>query len=455
MESHHSGEATHLPTTCVNSAILASWRAVRGPKVWNFCFNSSFVSDSSGSSSIYTNSTFLRMSSCALFASIASSSDPFESHLFGKIKDVPKPAIEAPPPMFQFQFPIPIPPQYEKRMRSPKRSHSDSSMTSDRSMPETMDISSRPISPVSPKPVGLGIFTPIDFPVEPPMSGLSSRTTSRPASRPGTAHSSMRRPFTSYSTTSLVNYPYQHHRRNHSTTSLPGFTPVMPIVRPPPVITVDSTWKALHPPAYQFRHFSSAYGPIVRPGMTAAFSTIRAIPQSPSLGLSGSRTPSVRSGSVYHNHSRSRSTGFVPMAPTRGSSKSSSSESGTFLRSRLNHLRSASDPNDMQFPQRGADIDLAIRLEQKLAEVKARLERQKSQSTANESDNSNSNASTNTDQSRSDSQRRREWSALKKSRSAVDLTTPSSLWLRHGHRRTSSCFDPGEARSEQLHFHAF
>ncbi|KAF2436861.1 hypothetical protein EJ08DRAFT_644438 [Tothia fuscella] len=174
--------------------------------------------------------------------------------------------------------------------------------------------------------------------------------------------------------------------------SLPGFTPLAPINRPTPSLISESQFKAIHPPAQHFRHVSTPFATASKQGTAIPFASIRALPQSRQLSLSGTRTPSLHSGYGYRTHKRSQSAGIIPTypqpfpqaaPPNLGSSRSSSSGSASFPRSGLSHMRNASDPHAIIISQRRArDYDMAVRLEQKLAEVQARLERQQSQSTS-------------------------------------------------------------------------
>jgi hypothetical protein len=348
---------------------------------------------------------------------------------------------------------------YEKR--SPSHSHSNSvtSVSSQDSLPATLAIPSRPLSPTDRiAPASLGINTPLDLPTQRPMTGDPSRGgsgTATPVSNtprtPPKAHTpsvhasaygALSRSSTYQSTTSLVIptfpshlstqpiHPFAGHPRlNDSVNSLPGFTPQSPIVRPTPSVFSESAFKAVHPPAQAFRHVSSPSSPMVRPGTAGGLSNLRTMSTEPQLGLGGRRTPSVTSGYApahHRGHSRSHSAGVIPFMypsasspkpPTRHSSRSSSSGSTSLPRSGLSHMRTVSDPDAIEViapTTRNNDMDMALRLERKLAEVQARLESNEGRSTADSSSYSG-------ESSGSSIERVAPLSVIKKSKSAVDL----------------------------------
>jgi hypothetical protein len=370
--------------------------------------------------------------SSVLFATIATSHNPFQSHLLGTTRD-PDPESAVNPVQSAYTYP-PMPPGYEKRTPSHSHSNSVTSVSSQDSLPATIAIPSRPLSPTDRiVPVDLGRSTP-DLSAEHPQtadhmrtrSGTATPNPSPPRSPPkarmstaraASAYGALSRTSAHQSTTSLTTLSYQtsssnlfaqpthpfasHPRLNDSVNMLPGFTPLAPIIRPTPSLLSESAFKAIHPPAQAFRHVSSPYSPVARPGTAGGLSTPRTMSTEPQLGLGGRRTPSVHSGGYayqhHRGHSRSHSAGIIPLMtpanasptlPTRHSSRSSSSGSASLPRSGLNQMRTVNDPDAIEViapTVRTEDMDMAIRLERKLAEVQARLERNEGRSTTDAS----------------------------------------------------------------------
>ena len=386
----------------------------------------------------FTNS-LCRIASCVLFATLATSHNLFRSHLLGTSRDPIPPPVQPMESILSY----PMPPGYGKHTPEHSRNNSITSILSRRSsILETLAVMSRPLSRTTTSTTEPQTYNPVGFPIERPMStdpmAIDTRSSisraNNPygfASRQVSAYSAMTR-----SSTSLGNHPYQHRRVNNSMSSLPGFNPLSPIIRPTPSILSETAFKAIHPPATHFRHVSSVYSPVARPGTSLGFSALRSIPNSPQLGLGGRKTPSMHSAYGNRGHARSQSAGviptypssFTPIAPTYASSRSSSSGSGSLPRSGLNNMRRAINPDDIvvHVSSRIKDMDMAIRLERKLAEVQATLERKASQNSSDSGSNYTENG---------------EMPGplfITKSRSAVELTHAGFDFDLPEHRRFAS-----------------
>jgi hypothetical protein len=202
-----------------------------------------------------TNNELLRVSFSVLFCIVATDHHCFKSHLVGReieTTDSDKPHSS------------------EKTVTFSKHTHNNSTDSRHLHITRIPPTSTpRPLSPVV--PVGLGILTP-------------SRSLCH-ISRSGTA----------------LPRRSSHSRTNSLTSiSMVGVTGSPTLSRPAPVATIDSAWRAIHPPTHHFRHVSS-------PSRQTATS-IRQVPPSPHIGVH--RFPSaLYSASASH----SRSGSFVPL----------------------------------------------------------------------------------------------------------------------------------------------
>lgn len=378
-----------------------------------------------------------RITSSALFATLEMSHDPLRSHLFGITRDrdpIVDPIEYRTASIHQRLFPRPGGPvkEWEKSLAH-SHNHSISLTTTRGPMREGTDA-------IDTKPLPLLTGTTI-------VSGLGATMNPRalgefPVSRPGTAFDNLNRGSVAPELTnlpprgsrqvirasrstpslSLISPPARVLRASHSTNSLngafsshhpymrghsrsasgsslslPGFNPPLSssLLRapPPPTSMTDSAWKAVHPPANQFRHVGSSapYLPFSSRASASASASSLNVPITYANSRLAAREQGLafnvscaQSVAGYANHSRKNSSATVANYPRSIVSHASSSNFSDPVRAWVGTqqrlLRSASvgevDSILGPPPVRREEMDLARRLERKLMEVQRRLDAQ-------------------------------------------------------------------------------
>lgn len=307
-----------------------------------------------------------RLSACAVFLHMALVKHPFESQLFGLAKK--RPVTVTP---YRFSAALRV---SKDKLGSYMRSASREAFLAVKPLPETPHLEKRPLTPTV-EPIGLGIWNGAPLPVSPPMSSQRPPT---PSTRPSFS------PMPPSSPSLFVRSPMSPRYGQNSNlplqrTSLAGFTPPKEIRRPEPTKTPSAAWRALHPPASEFRYGSTNTSPIPQRNTVHGLAELKSRHAGPPTVTELSDSGSSSGDSFVRGHTRNRSAPFIgiekedisplPTLPVRASTVSHTRRRG--------HIRCTSDPNEMISAHLAAQMDVAMRLDQKLREVSEKVEAQR------------------------------------------------------------------------------